>query len=160
MNINEIDGSNNKTNAGNNNSIAEYNKPIGEKILPEWVYWVWLIAIISLVFSIITLFIDVIPHTDWNIEVVSLSIVLGFVGILSTFIVVGNYSHVKEIERKFDKKTKEIEDLRSELDDVKIKIETAKSEITKFYDWRNSVFDEDIKCIKESLLKLMFRENQ
>jgi uncharacterized membrane protein (DUF485 family) len=81
--------------------------------LPKRIYWVWLIAIVALGFSIISLFIDVIPYTNWNVETVSLSIILAFVGFLATFVVISNYAQVDKIEKKFDKKTQEIKEKTS-----------------------------------------------
>jgi len=48
-----------------------------------------------------------------NIVIVNESIMLIFVGVLATFIVVGNYAQVKDIERKFD-------DIKSKIHDLKI----------------------------------------
>jgi hypothetical protein len=47
-----------------------------------------------------------IPKMDFESNYVAL--VLGFIGVLTTFIVVGNYAQVKEIEKTFEKETKKI----------------------------------------------------
>lgn len=70
---------------------------------PNWVYWVWVLAIISIGLSIASFF-GVYHNVTWNVETVSLSIILAFVGILATFVVISNYSHVKEVEHTFDAK--------------------------------------------------------
>jgi predicted Holliday junction resolvase-like endonuclease len=67
-----------------------------KKSIPKWVYWVWLIVIIALGLSVASLFIKV--SYNWNVELVSTSIILTFVGILATFIVVGNYMQVRDIK--------------------------------------------------------------
>jgi len=74
---------------------------------PKWVCWFCLISIISLALSVSTFYMN--SNLIWNVEIVSVSIVLAFVGILATFIVVSNYSQVKNIESNFDKKVKNLE---------------------------------------------------
>jgi len=96
-----------------------YKFIIKMKSIPQWVYYVWLIAIASLALSITAFFICVFPFVTWNVETVSIGIVLGFVGILATFIVVSNYAQVKDIERKFDKKIKEVDKRIEKLDENK-----------------------------------------
>jgi hypothetical protein len=79
--------------------INDSNRP---KKMPSWVYWTWLISIVSLGFSIAAIFSCY--SIKWNVEVVSTAIILTFVGVLATFVVISNYVQVKDIERKFDDK--------------------------------------------------------
>jgi hypothetical protein len=81
---------------------------VKEKKLPRWVYWVWLISIVALCFSFASIFSRY--SIKWNIEIVSTSIILTFIGIIATFIVVGNYVQVIKIENQFNERIKEIED--------------------------------------------------
>jgi SMC interacting uncharacterized protein involved in chromosome segregation len=97
--------------------------------LPKWVYWVWLIGIVALGLSIASIFI--VSDINWNVEVVSTTIILGFVGILATFIVVSNYMQVKEvkdkserIENDFKDKTRRFEKENKIINEKIIKIET------------------------------------
>jgi hypothetical protein len=66
--------------------------------LPKWVYWIWLISIIALGISITSIFWGY--NIKWNVEIVSTTIILGFVGILATFVVISNYVQVRDIENK------------------------------------------------------------
>jgi len=59
------------------------------KKTPKWTYWVWLISVVALGLSISAIFIS--ADMKCNVEVVSISIILGFVGILATFVVISNY---------------------------------------------------------------------
>jgi hypothetical protein len=56
---------------------------------------------------------DIALHISCEV-ITSDHIILVFVGILATFIVVSNYAQVKEIENKFDRKAKELEDILDE----------------------------------------------
>ena len=67
------------------------------------------------------------------------SVVLVFVGILATFVVVGNYAQVKSIEEKMEKKfefldekTKELENINTDLNDIRSHYEDIiKAELRK-----------------------------
>ena len=91
-----------------------------EKVnLPMWVYFVWLFAVISLALSLLCFFVFVFPNTKWDVNAVSVAIILAFVGILATFVVVNNHIQLKQTEDKIDDKYKEIETLLSDIDDSK-----------------------------------------
>jgi hypothetical protein len=62
--------------------------------------WIVLIILLGIVLCLI------IPKIEENY----VGGILTFVGILATFIVVGNYAQVKDIENKFNKRTKELDD--------------------------------------------------
>lgn len=62
------------------------------------------ISFIALIIAIVAICCSV----DEDVLINDQSIVLGFVGILATFVVVGNYAQVKDTERKFEKKIEEI----------------------------------------------------
>ena len=83
--------------------------------LPRWVYWVWLVSIISLAFSLVHCFNLVFPYVYWTVETVSIGIVLGFVGILATFVVVGNYMQVKHAEDKVEKLSEKVKQLEDDM---------------------------------------------
>ena len=95
-----------------NNLIDHETEKLKSKLrfLPKWVYWVWLISITSLAFSLVCFCVFVFPYTNWDINAVSTGIILGFVGILATFIVVGNYMQTKQIEKDFYEKVQAIKD--------------------------------------------------
>jgi len=76
--------------------ISSLEQQLKNKNLQCWIFWAWIIAIVSLGISITVFFMK------WNANNASLSIVLGFVGILATFVVISNYVQVKEIKDKFD----------------------------------------------------------
>jgi predicted Holliday junction resolvase-like endonuclease len=70
------------------------------KLKNNWFLWGFVIILLgAILFSQIEYF---------KIKDNYVGLVLGFVGILATFIVVSNYAQVKEIERKFESKVKEI----------------------------------------------------
>jgi predicted nuclease with TOPRIM domain len=69
----------------------------------------------------------------WNVEIISISIILAFLGFLTTFIVISNYAQVKEVKDEFTKQitdtkdefgkeVSEIESLRKEIEDLRKKI--------------------------------------
>jgi ABC-type multidrug transport system fused ATPase/permease subunit len=76
--------------------------------IPKWVYWVWLISIVSLGLSIASIFVAY--DICWNVEMVSTAIVLGFVGIIATFVVVTNHSQIDTIKRDIDRKINTIDE--------------------------------------------------
>ena len=41
------------------------------KAMPNWVYWVWLISIISFALSMTCFFTFVYPYTNWDVNAVS-----------------------------------------------------------------------------------------
>ncbi len=71
----------------------------------KWKDCWFLYLIIAILILGIFLFRFIPQITDTN----DVSLVLAFVGILATFIVVGNYAQVKDIEKKFDDKVKDID---------------------------------------------------
>jgi hypothetical protein len=73
---------------------------------PRWVYYIGPISLLALALSGISLFMK--SGLTWNVEALSLSIVLGFVGILATFIVVSNYIQVKSVEDKGERLESEV----------------------------------------------------
>ncbi|MDR1542866.1 MAG: hypothetical protein LBS50_00355 [Prevotellaceae bacterium] len=100
-------------------------------------FWVVFILICLLV-------IDIAFHISHSVFD-SQNLVLGFVGILATFIVVSNYMQVKEIEKVFDKKNIE---LQSKIDE---KIRIIESETLKIQNevWANLVESLLIQAISQ-----------
>jgi predicted RNase H-like nuclease (RuvC/YqgF family) len=117
------------------------NKNSKTKMLPKWVYWVWLVSLASFGLSISCIFFGY--NIKWNVEIVSTSIILTFVGVLATFVVVSNYAQTKDIQRDFENKVKEIKEqfgdiekkLLDQIDEkIKIKIEHREDiEAVMFY---------------------------
>lgn len=126
---------------------------------PSWVYWIWLVGIVSLALSLIAIFCGVVPYTNWNVEIVSISIVLGFVGILATFIVVSNYMQVKEIEKKFDGKTEKLDTMIMELKkEISTNSETKAELYSEIYMTKGLIYENiDIEnSILHYLLAILF----
>ena len=98
----------------------------------------WIVGIV-----IILLGIDICCHIKSGVIVFeSDHIILTFVGILATFVVVGNYAQVKEIESKvntkvnnIDSNISKIENIVSEVDEIKKQVygDIANSIITNSY---------------------------
>jgi hypothetical protein len=84
--------------------LEEKNKSSKERCLFTAFYWV---SGASFLFSIIAI---CGAFVFKNTVIVDESIVLIFVGIVATFVVVGNYAQVKDIENKFNKETEGIKD--------------------------------------------------
>ncbi|MDR1339216.1 MAG: hypothetical protein LBK58_04085 [Prevotellaceae bacterium] len=97
-----------KTLAKNDSELSARVKNMDNWKIPKWVYWVWLIVIIAIGLSIAAICMD--SGIMWNVEIVSTSIVLCFVGILATFIVVNNFAQVEKIERQFKSEVGEMND--------------------------------------------------
>jgi hypothetical protein len=121
----DANGSNIKVSIDNSVLNSIIKKHTSSKYIPKWVYWVWLISIALLSISLIIFFCVVSPNVNWNVEVVSVSIVLGFVGILATIVVINNHSQVREAK-----------------DDFSIKV----SDLGKKIDEREKDFDDRMKC--------------
>jgi hypothetical protein len=71
-------------------------------IVKEKKMWMWIILIVLIL-------VDINCHISYKHMFESESVVLTFVGILATFVVVGNYFQVKDIERKADEKLRLLE---------------------------------------------------
>jgi hypothetical protein len=92
--------------------------------LPAWVYWVWLISIIALGLSISSIFYGY--NIKMDIKIVSTAIILGFVGILATFIVVSNYMQVKSVQDEMVVFRNSVQD---EMNIVRGEIKTMEAEM-------------------------------
>jgi amino acid transporter len=95
------------------------------------VCWVWVISIVALAFSLISIFCGVAPYTNWNVEIVSLTIILGFVGILATFVVISNYAQVVEIKNEFGKRISAVENLDERIKALEEKLEKKEASVEK-----------------------------
>jgi NADH:ubiquinone oxidoreductase subunit 3 (subunit A) len=79
----------------------------------------WFLIVILIVLLAVDICLKISPNV-----ITKESIVLTFVGILATFVVVGNYFQVKEIEKKFDDKTNGLDSkINSNINVLKRKIE-------------------------------------
>ncbi|MDR0544838.1 MAG: hypothetical protein LBG30_05805 [Odoribacteraceae bacterium] len=85
----------------------------GGRILPKWVKYAGLISLVSLMLSGAAFYMD--NGWTWNIEIISISIVLAFVGSLATFVVVSNFRQVERLEESMRKETKSF---KGELDRI------------------------------------------
>ncbi len=100
---NDIKGNNNQQIVGNNNTVNENKKVTKQSQMRYSCYWILgfsiLVNIISLAFHFL----------NRSIICSDQSIVLVFIGILATFIVIGNYAQVKNLENEFKKTINDIE---------------------------------------------------
>jgi hypothetical protein len=104
-----------------------------EKNTPKWVYWVWTISIIALGLSLTSIFWGY--NIKWNVEVISTAIILTFVGVLATFVVIGNYAQVKDIKDEFRKQMDISSKMEQELKkEIEIQVELTKRNITDYND--------------------------
>jgi peptidoglycan hydrolase CwlO-like protein len=146
------------------NEISDLRKEIDTPKAEKTPYMGILVAIFGLAF-LFFLF-AILLNKSFGFGISGDSIVLTFVGIAATFVVVSNYAQVKEIEdRTKDLLEQERNKLKENItlinnkitivengfNSTNRKIEKQRNEITKFYDWKNSFFDEEIKLIKEKL---------
>ena len=100
-------------------------------------YFLWGITIIILGFT----FACQIPY--FKLEDNYVGLVLGFVGILATFIVVSNYAQVQSIKDEFGKKVAKVED------DFNTKIGGFNASIEKLETDLNTKIDEDVRGVLE-----------
>lgn len=101
-NKNIITGNNNRPIAGNSNNqpTIKDNRIRDKHTFKNSCYWISGSAILLSIISLSANFIDN------SIIVSDQSIVLIFIGILATFVVIGNYMQVKETENRFKEKLK------------------------------------------------------
>jgi hypothetical protein len=168
-NINNVKGDGNTSVSGNDNQIfQELTNQINElknKPYPKTIFF-WLSGF-SFLFSIIAVC-GAFVHKNTVLE--NESIVLILVGILATFIVVGNYMQVKDIEGKFEKLisvqkndfTTKIAELKEERMLFELKNNEVLSlmylEIAKIY-YNNQPKDNNYKYklnYKENILRAIF----
>jgi hypothetical protein len=93
--------------------------------MPKWVYWVWLISLVAFGFSITSMYRAY--NIKWNIEIISTAIILGFMGIIATFIVVSNYAQLQAVKKEFDNKILDMNKKYNEQ--IQQNIKNAKNEI-------------------------------
>lgn len=112
-------------------------KQENRKICLTIFYWV---SGFSFLFSIIAVC-GVFIYED--VVIAKESIVLIFIGILATFVVVGNYAQAKETERKTERKIAEIEDgfnvFKESANETKKEIEISKTEFAAAVPYEISV---------------------
>ncbi|MDR1760977.1 MAG: hypothetical protein LBR55_00860 [Bacteroidales bacterium] len=89
-------------------------------------YYFLIGVIIILLLTIIALHIECLAINDS-------SIILAFVGILATFVVISNYTQVKDIERKFENKTESFDKKIKEIDTNILNIAKYAESINKQY---------------------------
>jgi len=155
-----VNGNNDSIIANNifsNSSDVKYSKQ-----LPKWVYWVWIISIFSLGFSITCCFKFIFPFTNWNVSAVSVGFVLGFVGILATIVLINNYSQVQQVKQDtkdeiaqiinktddririlksdFDENINRIDKLQSDLDRIPEEINKRIKEQNEINNYRDDLY--------------------
>jgi hypothetical protein len=104
-------------------------------------HW-FLIGIIIILLG--TIIVCLTPIVEYN----NFAVILGFVGILATMIVIGNYAQVKDIESKFDAKANSI---KLEIEDS---IQSKTNEIWCGYYYLK--FEQHKKDIGENILRSIF----
>lgn len=78
--------------------------------IKNYTHWIIIVLLIILIGT------DIFIHLPFiSIESNYCAIILGFVGILTTFVVVSNYAQVKDIERTFEKKMEKINQKLEEI---------------------------------------------
>jgi hypothetical protein len=121
------DESGNKKPTEETNKSGESNKTANRK---ETVFF-W-ISGASILFSIIALCASFVSN---RMIISSESVVLFFIGVIATFIVVGNYAQVKDIESRFSERSGELEDgykaKVGEISQIKDEILSIKEDIYK-----------------------------
>jgi hypothetical protein len=90
-----------------------------------------------------------IPRVDMHENYAS--ILLSFVGILATFIVIGNYAQVKDIESKFDRKMVELNNKITDQNRIKKELDEIKDSLTEAVANVNNI-NADLNCEKQFFL--------
>lgn len=96
------------------------------------------LSITSLILSIASFVTIIAVKVNYNLEVISLLSIIGFIGILATFVVVSNFSQVNRIEGKMELKISELNNVvtqllatSEEVRQIQIEIEKINNKITK-----------------------------
>ena len=76
--------------------------------IPCWGISIGIIASVAIVLSVLCCSVFVFPNVNWDVNAVSTAIILAFVGILSTFVVVNNYSQLNSAKNETQAKVLEI----------------------------------------------------
>lgn len=63
------------------------------------------IAFVSLIFSLSALIVTIFIRVDYELEIISQLLVIGFIGALATIVVVSNYAQVQDVRKDFEKQT-------------------------------------------------------
>ena len=90
-----------------------------------------ILSIISIILSLASFITIVAVKINYNLETVSLLSIIGFIGILATFVVVSNFSQVNRIESKMETKISELNKAVSKLLIIEEDIKQIRIEIDK-----------------------------
>jgi hypothetical protein len=108
------------------------------------VFGYWLVVIL--------LGIDVCCHISYNCVIENVNYLFAIIGILATFIVVGNYMQVKDIEGKFEAKNEEVKTVfESQIKGIEGKFEEERKKINEEFMSKADDFESDITEIKNRL---------
>lgn len=116
-------------------------------------YWMLSISII-LILTSISLNIS-------NATVSKESIVLTFIGVLATFIVIGNYAQVIEIQSQFEQKIAKIEhDNKAQIEKIKLEFTNESDKLSQMYkDHENSINRIQLKILNDYLSNFVDQNN-
>ena len=90
-----------------------------------------ILSVISIILSLASFITIVAVKINYNLETVSLLSIIGFIGILATFVVVSNFSQVNRIESKMETKISELNKAVSKLLIIEEDIKQIRIEIDK-----------------------------
>ena len=90
-----------------------------------------ILSVISIILSLASFITIVAVKINYNLETVSLLSIIGFIGILATFVVVSNFSQVNRIESKMETKIGELNKAVSKLLIIEEDIKQIRIEIDK-----------------------------
>jgi predicted nuclease with TOPRIM domain len=135
--------------------INELNKRIDDLKIEKYPYINILVAIFILTFFFFLF--AVFLNKTYKFGLSDDSIVLTFVGVLTTFIVVSNYMQVKDIERKFEEKIKEVNSQSTNRDiEIAGSISNTMSEMIKMKDESKMLYENAINLNETQ--KIIFGE--
>lgn len=114
-----------------NNTIKNSHINSNNSFLSKRNKGVIILSIISIILSLASFITIVAVKINYNLETVSLLSIIGFIGILATFVVVSNFSQVNRIESKMETKISELNKAVSKLLIIEEDIKQIRIEIDK-----------------------------
>nr|DAY07776.1 MAG TPA: SMODS and SLOG-associating 2TM effector domain family 5 [Bacteriophage sp.] len=114
-----------------NNTIKNSHINSNNSFLSKRNKGVIILSVISIILSLASFITIVAVKINYNLEMVSLLSIIGFIGILATFVVVSNFSQVNRIESKMETKISELNKAVSKLLIIEEDIKQIRIEIDK-----------------------------
>lgn len=114
-----------------NNTIKNSHINSNNSFLSKRNKGVIILSVISIILSLASFITIVAVKINYNLETVSLLSIIGFIGILATFVVVSNFSQVNRIESKMETKISELNKAVSKLLIIEEDIKQIRIEIDK-----------------------------